>query len=319
MNLTNISFSSAKKHNKNNIVRSNEEQVKVSVPKNYKIVINPDKEKLVMTPQLQEDEFVSSEVSKSKKVKKSSQDNDEIKTEKNTKKKKETEKSDENSAIEKAKKITRIVMTVIMTALSALGLKEGKDMLEYEPEVSSAVVDYDSKENNLSDIANAYNVDEDVIRYSNGIYSDEDLNDVETLTIPTQYDYLSDVIASKTQKLYKTKPYSPEYYNLSKEVNALDDKQKEQEKIADVYSDGETVYISLKSVEENPELAQKYENNLVPVDYLEKLFDIKDGELHKYNSFVTSKNTPCVDLGATIKVPVSSINTDNINLSDYIK
>ncbi len=318
-NVSLISFSGAKKQKKNNIVRNNDEQVKVSVPQNYKIVINPNKEKLVMTPQIQEDEFVSSETNESSETEKTSTKNKKIKEQKNTQNEKETAKSSEKSVIEKAKKITRIVMAIIMTALSALGLKEGKDMLDYEPEVSSAVVDFDSKENDISDIANTYNIDEHVIRYSNGIYSDEDLSEVNSLKIPTQYDYMSDVIDEKTQKLYKAEPYSSEYYNISKELDALIKKQKEQEAIADVYSDGETVYISLKEENENPDLAKKFEGNFVPVDYIEKLFDIKDGELHKYNTFVSARNNQWICLGTTIKIPVTSIDTDNIDLSDYLK
>ena len=323
MNISNISFSSAKKHKSNNVIRNLDEQVKVSVPKNYKIVIKPDKEKLVMTPQPQEDEFVSNETEdKSTETEKSINTDNKIKKEKAVKKQnktKSTDEKDDQSAIEKAKKITRIVVTVIMTALSALGLKEGRDLLEYQPEVSSAVVDYNSKENDIADIAKTYNVDEDVIRYSNGIYSDNDLSEVNQLTIPTRYDYLDDVIDDKTQELYRSKPYSEQYYSIGKELDALNAKNEKQEEIADTYCDGETVYISLKDEEDDPKLAQQYEDSLVPVDYIEKLFDIKDGELHKYNTFVSKNKNQYIQLGTTLKVPKSSIDTDNINLSDYLK
>lgn len=315
MSISAISFSSAKKHknNKNNIVRNNDKQVNVSVPKNYKIVIKPEEKKLVMTPQIQEDEFVPSEIEESEKAEKASK-----KDEKAQNKNNQEDKS-EASVIEKAKKITRVVMAIIMTALSALGIKEGKDMLEYEPDICSATIGFNSEEHNLSDIANNYNIDEDVIRYSNGIYSDNDLSELDSLIIPTQYDYMSDIIDSKTQALYKSKPYSPEYYSLGKELDALNKKQEEQETIADMFSDGKTVYISLKTEEENPELSKKFEGNLVSDGYIEKLFDIKSGELHKYNTFLSKDNYQYVTLGTTVKVPVSSIDSDNINLYGYLK
>jgi hypothetical protein len=325
MNISNVSFSSAKKIKNNNIIKIDRNQVKVSIPSNYKIVIKPDKEKLVMKPEVQEDIFVPSQndeaenttkSEESQKLNKVKEDTEQTKEQKTSK---QAKGNNENSAIEKAKKITRIVVTVIMTALSALGLKEGKDILEYVPDVSSAVVNFDPENQNLSDVAETYNIDENVIKQTNGIYSDNDLSNAKSITIPIEYDYIDDAIDDKTQALYKAKPYSAEHDNLSKELNALKKKQKEQEELGDIYSDGETVYIFLNDEDDNPELAKKFKGNIVPVDYLEKLFDINDDELYKYNTIVGDDNTQGICLGSVIKVPVSAINKDNINLSGYLK
>ena len=313
MSITAISFSSANKHKKGNTtIKSNDKNIKVSVPNNYEIVIKPEKQKLLMTPQC--DSFDSSEKVKAEKTGKNKKEK--LPTEQQ--KIKKNKNDNDQSTLEKVKKITRIVMTVIMSALSVLGIKEGKDILEYEPDVSSAVVDFDSKENSISDIAGAYNIDEDVIRYSNGIYSDNDLAEVDKLVIPMQYDYIDDEIDKKTQALFKAKPYSPEYYSIGRELDALAAKKEEQEQVADVFSDGKTVYISLKTEDESPELTKKFNGNLVSDDYIEKLFDIKEGELHKYNTFVSENNQQGVYLGTTIKVPLSSIRTDKINISGYM-
>ena len=86
---------------------------------------------------------------------------------------------------------------------AALMIHCGVAMSDNKPEVVK--VPYNPQETSITEIAEQYGCDEDIIRAYNNIYYDSQLNEIEELKIPTEYDYLQPQIDEMVEKLFSSK------------------------------------------------------------------------------------------------------------------
>ncbi len=144
----------------------------------------------------------------------------------------------------------------------------------------------------------------------------EDYSSVDVIT-PSFYDYIGENIknSDKTDIKY---------------IEALHKKQNEQKQVARAYTDGEYVYLHIDINMDNEAIKDKYEFG-INIEALKSLFDIADGGIENNNEITVRDDAygkygdetykdytqNWFHNGDIIKVPVSSIQKDNINLSGY--
>ena len=220
------------------------------------------------------------------------------------------------------KTIAGITYSVILVGGSIFGTAHYKNNENYVPE--SVTAEYNSTEEGLKEVADAYNIDEEIIEYINNIDEYDDIKENNELIIPSKYEYLSDEANNILDKLYKSKDMDTnDIQKYGRIIDALNKKKEEQERISSMYTDGEYVYIALKDFSSEKELGEIYGGNSLTDDYISELYDIKDGELRKYNTygFSADKNVKgaTVASGTILKVPKSSIDKENINLEKYME
>ena len=257
-------------------------------------------------------------------------DDDDDNTKASSKKSKKTKGDQTKSAV--TKKVIKGAVSVIMAVLSALGVyHSGAKILDGK--ATYAIVDFDPDTQTIDEMSEIYGVDKDVLLKCNNLDDEKDLEDTHELKIPSTYTYIDEAITSTTKELYRGKGDSETEQTKGDELDKLVQKDNEQEDISYSYTDGDYVYIKIKDFRENQDLAEKYGSYSLSSDYVMTLFDIKSGELQKYNSLDDKEvvydtegtlsgsrkdsDEAMVESGSVIKVPVSSIDTENIDLSNY--
>ncbi len=131
-------------------------------------------------------------------------------------------------------------------------------------------------------------------------------------TQPENYDYMEQAIENAQDPLEKA---------------ALISKQEKQDEIATSYRDGNFVYYVINPSDEGNE------SNSINAKQFKDLFDIKDGALKKYNHLnryytdtapdpdghrgIYTYDFHVFEEGDMIKVPISAIETDDIDLEGY--
>lgn len=202
------------------------------------------------------------------------------------------------------KNITIPVTAVVASLLTALAITH-----PFENTPSTVQIPFDNTTDNITEIAEAYNIDEEIIERYNGIITEDDLAEKESLKIPSTYDYISEEIEKIQEKLYSDdlKPEKREEYE--EKILALQNKLEQQEKYAKTYTDGKNVFF----------LIQKDVN----VEEFKDIFDIKNGALKNHNDIDFTYETDefgdsmmnytgaTLQKGKLLHVPVSEIKTGN--------
>ncbi len=197
---------------------------------------------------------------------------------------------------------------------------------------NSVTVPFDSQATSIEQLAEIYDTDIDLILEYNNITDETDLTDLTEIQIPSSYDYLDAEIEKLQDELYSSDLSAEERQNVEKQIKALIAKQELQHYVANVYSDGEYVYFSITAPSDDApeELQGKYKYG-INVETFKDLFDIEDKAIRRYNDidytwstddpeygYYKDYTTAWLSKGDVIKVPVSAIQTDNINLEDFI-
>ncbi len=144
-----------------------------------------------------------------------------------------------------------------------------------------------------------------------GFIAGMNANDLQK-TKPEQYDYIQEAIEEASD---------PDI------IDALTLKQEKQKEIATAHKDGDFVYYIINPSDEDSGTIRIGANNF------KSLFDIEDGALKKYNNLhsyyektepdpdgksgVYSYDLHVFSSGDMVKVPISAIKMDNIDLDDF--
>ncbi len=194
-------------------------------------------------------------------------------------------------------------------------------------------IPFDSHNMSISEIAQTYNTKEDAILAYNNISENNPIENLSELKMPDNYDYLQNEIQKLQNRLHSYAITPGERITSEKQINALKKKQQEQQYVATTYTDGKNLFIHINIDEKAPEnIKEKYEFG-INIETLKKLFDIKDGAVEDNNDinaiWIDNDDTGKTGYfdytrnwfhnGETIIVPVSSIKTEKIDLSGYIK
>ena len=194
-------------------------------------------------------------------------------------------------------------------------------------------IPFNPEDMSITEMAQTYNTNEKAIIDFNNISEQNPPENLIELKMPEKFDYIQQEIEILQKKLHTCVLSQKERSLTEKTVNALIKKQQEQREVALTYSDGEFLYININIDENAPDdIKKKYEFG-ANIETLKKLFDIKDGAIEENNQIEAiwidnddTGKTGYFDYsrnwfhnGETIKVPVNSIKTDNINLSWYLK
>lgn len=209
----------------------------------------------------------------------------------------------QNKNKQAVKNIKTPVATFVAGLLTALAITHP---IENTP--STVQIPFDSTTDNITEIAEAYNLDEEIIERYNGIITEDDLTDKENLTIPSTYNYINDEIEKIQEKLYSDnlKPEKREEYE--EKMLALQNKLELQEKYAKTYTNGEKVYYIIQED--------------INVETFKDIFDIKNGAIKDNNeignSWYSDEYGSMKDYtgeilrrNQLIKVPINEINTGN--------
>ncbi len=190
-------------------------------------------------------------------------------------------------------------------------------------------IKFNPTETSITAIAEENNCDLNFLLNYNNINSNTDLNSISEIIVPSSYDYLQTEIQKIQKLLTNAKLKESKKEELKKTLSAIQSKQKEQNEVAKAYTDGEYIYLVINIKENNENEKYKFGIN---IETLKKLFDIKDGAIKKNNELNTRLETyengkgSYIDYtynwfhtGDIIKVPVSAIQTKDINLSNYLE
>lgn len=190
-------------------------------------------------------------------------------------------------------------------------------------------VSFNPEKMSIVSIAEENNCDLDFLLSYNNIEEDADLHSISEIIIPSSFDYLENRIEETQEALNSTKLSDKKREELENYLNAITAKQYEQNQVAQMYSDGEYIFITININESNEDEKYKYGIN---VETLKKLFDIKDGAIRENNelevrweSYENGEGSYMdytynwFHTGDIIKVPVSAIQTKDINLSNYLE
>lgn len=202
------------------------------------------------------------------------------------------------------KNIAIPVTAVVASLLTALTITH-----PFENTPSTVQIQFDNTTDNITEIAEVYNIDEEIIERYNGIITEDDLAEKESLKIPSAYDYISEEIEKIQEKLYSDdlKPEKREEYE--EKILALQNKLELQQQYAKTYTDGKDVFWIIKKD--------------VNVEEFKDIFDIKDGALKNHNDIDFTYETDefgdslmnytgaTLPKGKLLHVPVSAIKTGN--------
>lgn len=190
-------------------------------------------------------------------------------------------------------------------------------------------IQFNPNETSITEIAEENNCDLDFLLDYNNIGPNTDLSSISEVLVPSSFDYLQTEIERIEELLKDEKLKEAKREELEATLSAIQSKKNEQDNVAQVYTDGEFVYLSI-NIEENDE-NEKYKYG-INVETLKKLFDIKDGAIRENNalevrweSYENGEGSykdytyNWFHNGDIIKVPVSAIQTKDINLSNYLE
>ena len=194
-------------------------------------------------------------------------------------------------------------------------------------------IPFNAKDMSITEIAQTYNINEKAIIEFNNISEKNPPENLIELKMPENYDYIQQKIEILQKKLYSYVLSHKERLETETTIIALKQKQQEQKYVSTAYSDGENIYIYVDIDKNAPEyIKEKYEFG-INIETLKKLYDIKDGAIEENNQteaiWIDNDDTGKTGYfdytrnwfhnGETVKVPISSIKTDKINLSGYMK
>lgn len=190
-------------------------------------------------------------------------------------------------------------------------------------------VPFNTNETSIVSIAEENDCNLDFLLDYNNIDGNTDLNSVTEIIVPSSYNYLQSKIEEIKETLSSKNPNNKKREELEEMLAALRKKQYEQAQVAQMYTDGEYIFLTINIKENNEDERYKYGIN---VETLKKLFDIKDGAIRENNDLdvrweaYENGEGSYMDYtynwfhnGDIIKVPVSAIQTKNINLSQYLE
>lgn len=190
-------------------------------------------------------------------------------------------------------------------------------------------ITFNPNETTISEIAEENDCNLEFLLDYNNIDQNTDPTSIKEITIPNQYDYIENEITAIEEKIKKSNLNEKQLQELESKLNALKTKQTEQKNVAQTYTDGKYVFITI-NMEEN-DIDEKYKYG-INVETLKKLFDIKDGAIREHNALdvrweaYENGEGGYMDYtynwfhnGDIIKVPVSAIKTNNINLTQYLE
>lgn len=219
------------------------------------------------------------------------------------------------------------VKTFAAGAATVLLLNLGTSLAQ--PTKDVVKVPFDGQSYSLSEISEQYGCDEEIIRQYNGIENDDDLSSLPEILVPTEYNYIDDEIGKLQESLYSSKLSDKERSSIEEKIDALKDKKAKQQQVAKAYTDGKYIYFIVNLTDENGEPLQSGIN----VEVFKDLFDIKDGQIRKYNKLdsVWKKDTDFEEdkgyydytgnifyTGDVIKISDNGVDTKDIDLAGFI-
>ncbi len=169
---------------------------------------------------------------------------------------------------------TMIALAVAGSVLLPVKIMTDKDVIEVPVRYYG-----DDSEYFLSQVADEYDFDLDLIKDYNGIKDSDDLADMKKILIPQKFDYLEEEKDELWDKLYTKNLSDEEREDAINKIHQYEDKQNAQQNVARVYTDGQFVYFKIN-------LGVDSEGRQIDAIYCEDfkdLFDIKDGAIRTYN------------------------------------
>lgn len=201
-----------------------------------------------------------------------------------------------------------------------------------EPNEKLLTIPFDYNQISIHELAEIYNINEQVLLDFNNITINTNFADLEEIKVPYSFDYVNDEIEELKTKLYSKRLDADERREIENRIIALNAKQDEQDCVACAYSDGKYVYYVIEFDEDAPEdIKDKYQYG-INVETFKKLFDIKDKAIRRHNDldsdWEANENGQggyydytgnWFHNGDIIKVPVSAVKIDDIDLSKYLE
>ncbi|MBQ9245952.1 hypothetical protein IJ182_06775 [bacterium] len=148
---------------------------------------------------------------------------------------------------------------------------------------------------------------------------------------PAPFDYIEATIATKMQKMKNQNLTEEEKVLLKENIKALQLKREEQNAVANMYSDGNDLYIQIDIKDNAPEKIKERYKFGINIESLKKLFDIQDGAIENNNNIdarwelTDNHGNGYYDYthnwfrtGDSIVVPLNEVNLDNINIDSYL-
>ncbi len=176
------------------------------------------------------------------------------------------------------KKSRATVKGFIAGLATALAINGGMSVLDKKNDVVK--VKFSPAETTLSELAEQYDCDEDIIRDFNEKDGKLQFTKNGELKIPTEYDCIQPQIDKLVDKLYNSHLSSKKRDEIESKVKDLQEKQDAQQHVAKTYTDGDKVYFLFDFTDENGE-NQPYAR--INVETFKDLFNIKDEAIKKYN------------------------------------
>ena len=158
--------------------------------------------------------------------------------------------------------------------LAALAVTQGAQVINQPSDVISIPVDSSTS---LTEIAQNYDSDIDAILSYNDLAEEADISELDSIKVPSSYDYLQNEIDKLQDKLYHSNLSPEERAEIEDKIAEYKEKQQLQQSIANVYTDGKYVYYTIIDIPEDIGYSS------INVEKFKDIFDIKDGALKKYN------------------------------------
>ncbi len=208
----------------------------------------------------------------------------------------------------------KTTITALAVAASIHSCNANKD------NINAVEIPFDYNNTSISEIAEIYNSDEDIIFAYNNIDEDTNLSEIEEITVPMVYSSTQNKIDDLQNKLFSDNISDKKRSSIEEEIKELKEQKEIQDAVALSYTDGKYIYYKLNpSSEETSDEVQKiYSYGSINVETFKDLFNIKDGTLKKYNnlsfSFESNEYGGYKDYtrghlssGDIVKVPLSAI------------
>ena len=129
----------------------------------------------------------------------------------------------------------------------------------------------------ITEIAKLYDSDVDAILNYNKLSSEADIQNKDSIKVPSKYDYLQEEIDSLQDKLYDKKLTAVERNEIENKLAEYKEKQALQQNVATVYTDGKYVYFTIS------EAIKDLGFSRINVETFKEIFDIKDKALRRHN------------------------------------
>lgn len=158
--------------------------------------------------------------------------------------------------------------------LAAITIGKGMDMANTPAALVSIPVDPSTS---IVQIADLYGTSVEAILAYNDLTMDTDLSSVNSISVPTNYDYLQNEIDQLQAQLYDKHLSASKRDEITNEIEQCRNRQALQQSIATTYTDGKYIYFTII----DPPAGTG--NNSINIETFKNIFEIKEGALRSNN------------------------------------